>query len=46
MNKKIPKKAKEVIEAFNGTGKKTDTQGCYTGHPTDFSEPVQDQDDL
>jgi len=46
MEKKIPPKAKEVIKAFKSTGKKTDTQGCYTGNPDDFEVPVQDQDDL
>ena len=46
MNKKIPPKAKEVIKAFKGTGKRTDTQGCYTGNPTAFEQPIQDQDDL
>lgn len=46
MNKKIPPKAKEVIKAFKSTGKKTDTQGSYTGNPDKFECPIQDQDDL
>ena len=46
MEKKIPPKAKEVIKTFKETGKKTDTQGSYTGNPQNFEKPVQDQDDL
>ncbi len=41
------KEVKAVIDAYHGTGKKTDPNGSYTGYPNGRDkQPVQDADDL
>ena len=45
--KKNLKKTNEVVETLKKTGTKSDTQGSYTGRPSDKHEkPVQDADDM
>lgn len=47
-NKKTPKKAWDVVDAFVGKHQlKSDPMGSWTGNPVDkYEVPVQDADDL